>query len=51
MPVGTLVDGIVVGGFIDLLYQDSDGRLVILDYKTDAVAAGGVDARFDRYRL
>lgn len=49
--MGTLVDGIVVEGFIDLLYQDSDGRLVILDYKTDAVAAGGVDARFDRYRL
>jgi ATP-dependent helicase/nuclease subunit A len=51
MPVGTLVDGIVVERFIDLLYQDPDGRLVILDYKTDAVAAGGVDGRFDRYRL
>jgi ATP-dependent exoDNAse (exonuclease V) beta subunit len=51
MPVGALVDGVVVEGFIDLLYQDPDGRLAILDYKTDAVAAGGVDARFDRYRL
>lgn len=51
LPVGALVDGVILEGFIDLVYEDPDGRLVILDYKTDAVTAGGVDARFDRYRL
>ncbi|HEY6379199.1 MAG TPA: UvrD-helicase domain-containing protein [Candidatus Dormibacteraeota bacterium] len=51
LPVGATVDGVIVEGFIDLLYEDPDGRLVVLDYKTDAVTAGGVDARLDRYRL
>ncbi len=51
LPVGALVEGIVLEGFIDLVYEDPGGRLVILDYKTDAVTAGGIDARFDRYRL
>jgi ATP-dependent helicase/nuclease subunit A len=32
--VGTVVDGTVVEGYVDLLYRDDDG-LVIVDYKTD----------------
>ncbi|GAA1510961.1 ATP-dependent exoDNAse (exonuclease V) beta subunit [Agromyces terreus] len=30
-------DGTVLEGFIDLLFRDADGSLVIVDYKTDAV--------------
>ncbi|WP_353807674.1 UvrD-helicase domain-containing protein [Agromyces sp. SYSU T00194] len=30
-------DGIVLEGFIDLLFRDADGSLVIVDYKTDTV--------------
>lgn len=32
--VGTVIDGTVVEGYVDLLYRDEDG-LVIVDYKTD----------------
>ncbi|MFL0411127.1 UvrD-helicase domain-containing protein [Microbacterium paludicola] len=37
MYVGTVEDDLVLEGFIDLVYRDADGRLVILDYKTDHV--------------
>ena len=30
-------DGLVLEGFIDLLFRDADGSLVIVDYKTDTV--------------
>jgi len=30
-------DGLILEGFIDLLFRDADGRLVIVDYKTDTV--------------
>jgi ATP-dependent helicase/nuclease subunit A len=33
--VGTVVDGTLVEGYVDLLYRDDDG-LVLVDYKTDA---------------
>lgn len=33
--VGTVVDGVTVEGYVDLLYRDDDG-LVLVDYKTDA---------------
>ncbi len=49
--VGAPIDGTVVEGFVDLLYETSDG-LVIIDYKTDAVpAAGDIEAALARYRL
>ena len=38
-------------GFVDLLYELADGRLVVVDYKTDAVRGAGVDARMERYVL
>jgi ATP-dependent helicase/nuclease subunit A len=44
--VGALeTDGLVLEGFIDLLFRDADGSLVIVDYKTDTVtdAAALVD--------
>ncbi len=34
--VGTQVGGEIVEGFIDLLFTDQDGQLVVVDYKTDA---------------
>ena len=33
-------DGLVLEGFIDLLFRDDDGSLVVVDYKTDAVSDG-----------
>jgi len=50
--VATPVDGVLVEGFIDLLYEDQDeGGYVVVDYKTDAVpSAGAVDEAVSRYR-
>ncbi len=33
--VGSIVDDVLVEGYVDLLFRDDDG-LVIVDYKTDA---------------
>jgi ATP-dependent helicase/nuclease subunit A len=49
--VGARVEGVVLEGFVDLLYELPDGRLVIVDYKTDAVHGAEVDRRMERYRL
>ncbi|MCY3695635.1 MAG: UvrD-helicase domain-containing protein [Chloroflexi bacterium] len=46
------VDGVLLDGFIDLLYETEDGELVVVDYKTDALREGeAVDAAVSRYRL
>jgi len=46
------VDGVLLDGFIDLLYETADGELVVVDYKTDALREGeAVDAAVVRYRL
>jgi hypothetical protein len=45
-PVGDAV----IEGFVDLLYETDEG-LVVIDYKTDLVAEGSIDAAVDRYRL
>jgi ATP-dependent exoDNAse (exonuclease V) beta subunit len=47
--VGTVVGDRVLEGFIDLVYQDDDG-LVIVDYKTDTVPAAALDRRVAFYR-
>lgn len=36
MYVGAIIGGQLVEGYIDLLYRDDDGSLVVVDYKTDA---------------
>ena len=42
---------VVIQGIIDLLYEDDNGQLVILDYKTDAVSsAQDVDDRMAHYK-
>ncbi len=46
----TLDDGTVLEGFIDLVYREDDGSLVILDYKTDAVPAAAIDSRVAVYQ-
>jgi ATP-dependent helicase/nuclease subunit A len=42
-------DGTMVEGFVDLIYREDDGSLVILDYKTDAVPAEALAARATFY--
>ncbi len=43
--------GVNLWGVIDALYQDAEGRWHLLDYKTNAVPAGGAQALVERYRL
>jgi ATP-dependent helicase/nuclease subunit A len=47
VPVGALLDGVVVSGAVDLLYRD-DGAWAIVDYKTDRAAEP--DVLLARYR-
>jgi ATP-dependent helicase/nuclease subunit A len=44
-PVGDR--GRLIEGYIDLLFEDERGELVVVDYKTDA----DLDTAVDRYRL
>ena len=47
-----LPDGLVLEGFIDLLYETPEGRLVVVDFKTDAIAdSGTVEQKNAHYRL
>ncbi len=48
--IGTLQpDGTVLEGFVDLIYREDDGTLIIVDYKTDAVPAAALDSRVAYY--
>ncbi len=50
--VGAEVEGVLIEGFIDLLYETDDGTLGIVDYKTDAVRSDeDVNELMRRYRL
>jgi ATP-dependent exoDNAse (exonuclease V) beta subunit len=50
MYVGTVQDdGTVLEGYVDLVYREDDGALVIVDYKTDAIPAGALAARVAHY--
>ena len=49
--VGAPIDGTLVEGFIDLLYEGPDG-LVVVDYKTDSARdPEAIDRAMARYRL
>ena len=55
IPVAARLDTpagpVVIEGIIDLLYLDHDGQLVIVDYKSDAVASDAdVQAKMERYQ-
>ena len=47
--VATEIDGVIVDGFVDLLYETDDGY-VVADYKTDAIGTHNVDEVLARYR-
>jgi ATP-dependent helicase/nuclease subunit A len=49
VPIGATVDGVVLEGFIDLLYEDG-GEPVVVDYKTDRISAGELERRMESYR-
>jgi ATP-dependent helicase/nuclease subunit A len=37
-------------GMIDCLFEEEDGRLILVDYKTDAIGAAELEARVQLYR-
>jgi len=48
--VGTVQpDGTVLEGFVDLIYREDDGRLTVVDYKTDVVPTAALDSRVAYY--
>ena len=50
MYVGTVQDdGTVLEGYVDLVYREDDGSLVVVDYKTDAIPAEAVATRAHYY--
>jgi ATP-dependent exoDNAse (exonuclease V) beta subunit len=49
--VGTIrKDGTVLEGFVDLIYREDDGSLVVVDYKTDVVPEAALPARRKYYQ-
>lgn len=50
VPVAAPVEGGFLHGFIDLLFEEPDG-LVVVDYKTDSVDGEGVEDAAVKYRL
>ncbi len=48
--VAVPLDGITLEGYIDLVFRDDDG-LVVVDYKTDAVRGDELEARLGHYRV
>jgi len=50
VPVGGPIEGGILEGVVDLLYEDGNGGLVVLDYKTEAISASEVDERLERCR-
>ncbi|MDE2939833.1 MAG: UvrD-helicase domain-containing protein [Chloroflexota bacterium] len=50
VPVAAPVEGGFLHGFIDLLFEEPDG-LVVVDYKTDSVDEDRVEEAVEKYRL
>jgi ATP-dependent helicase/nuclease subunit A len=48
--VAVPLEGITLEGYVDLVYRDDDG-LVVVDYKTDAVQGVELDERLGHYRV
>jgi len=42
---------VLIQGVIDCLFEDGEGRLVLLDYKTDRIRDGDVPAAAERHRF
>ncbi|MEY2464767.1 MAG: ATP-dependent helicase/nuclease subunit [Acidimicrobiaceae bacterium] len=50
--VAPIADGRYVEGYLDLLFEDANGDLVVVDYKTDRARTDAeLDAAMGRYRL
>ncbi|MGD9904599.1 MAG: UvrD-helicase domain-containing protein [Vicinamibacterales bacterium] len=47
LPLGVVVDGVVVDGQADLVFDDGDGRWLVVDFKTD-VEITGIEAVYQR---
>lgn len=43
--VGTIEAGVVLEGYIDLIFREEDGTLVIVDYKTDSIPDAAIPTR------
>jgi ATP-dependent helicase/nuclease subunit A len=50
VPVGAKEGGVILEGFVDLLYDTPEG-LRVVDYKTDNASAAEIERRFRHYRL
>jgi ATP-dependent helicase/nuclease subunit A len=50
VPIGAPGDGVVLEGFIDLLFE-TPGGYEIVDYKTDDIRASEMESRMDHYRV
>ncbi|MEP6659089.1 MAG: UvrD-helicase domain-containing protein [Acidimicrobiales bacterium] len=48
--VASPIGGVTLEGYVDLLYRD-EGGLVVVDFKTDQVSAADLETRLDHYRL
>ena len=46
--VATMIDGQVVEGFVDLLFTDTDGAIVVVDYKSDQAPGTEMIAAYQR---
>src|SRR5207249_1261572 len=51
VPLGARIDGVILEGRVDLLYENPDASFAIVDFKTDAVDDRTVRARAAEYRL
>jgi ATP-dependent exoDNAse (exonuclease V) beta subunit len=49
LPFTLAIEGGVLDGSVDLVFEES-GKLVLVDYKTDAVPPSAVDARMKTHR-
>ncbi|TAJ46887.1 MAG: DNA helicase UvrD [Herbiconiux sp.] len=47
--VGTVEDGTVLEGYVDLIVREEDGTLVVVDYKTDTVPDAAIPVRAAYY--
>ncbi|HLG73380.1 MAG TPA: UvrD-helicase domain-containing protein [Chloroflexota bacterium] len=51
VPIGISYEGTLLEGYIDLLYEQAGGALVVVDYKTDRITPAELASRMSAYRL
>jgi ATP-dependent exoDNAse (exonuclease V) beta subunit len=51
MFLSAYCEGVLLEGYIDLIYRREDGEYVVVDYKTDGAYTGGaIDERMEKYK-